>query len=139
MLHVHKLFASLLAVLPLVAGTASAQAPVVSLGAGPGWHRAGAQTHGVAIGHRGRAPRAYPARYPVRNVDALLANLRALLGGKHEGPIRDAVALNAGAALCIAGQAADLQDGYIRAQALLRSGAALERVDALARASRENA
>ena len=62
---------------------------------------------------------------------ASMSVLRAVLAGE-PGPARDIVALNAGAALYVAGLADSLADGVSRAQALLASGAALERVHALA-------
>jgi anthranilate phosphoribosyltransferase len=62
---------------------------------------------------------------------ASMSVLRAVLAGE-PGPARDIVALNAGAALYVAGLAGSLADGVSRAQALLASGAALERVHALA-------
>jgi anthranilate phosphoribosyltransferase len=62
---------------------------------------------------------------------ASMSVLRAVLAGE-AGPARDIVALNAGAALYVAGLAGSLQDGVARAQDLLASGAALERVHALA-------
>jgi anthranilate phosphoribosyltransferase len=62
---------------------------------------------------------------------ASMSVLRAVLAGE-AGPARDIVALNAGAALYVAGLADSLTDGVNRAQELLASGAALERVHALA-------
>ena len=51
--------------------------------------------------------------------------LREVLGGD-KSPVRDAVALNAGATLYVAGVASTLQDGFTRAQACITDGAALE-------------
>jgi anthranilate phosphoribosyltransferase len=67
------------------------------------------------------------------------ATMRALLGGERDGPIRDAVALNAAAGLCIAGQAADLCEGYARAGELIKSAAALRCLDRLVAVSRGDA
>ncbi len=57
--------------------------------------------------------------------------LRRLLAGEEGGPRRDAVLLNAAAALWIAGAARDLEEGLERAARSLDSGAALERLEAL--------
>ncbi len=62
---------------------------------------------------------------------ASMSVLRAVLAGE-PGPAGGIVALNAGAALYVAGLAGSLEDGVARAQDLLASGAALERVHALA-------
>ena len=50
---------------------------------------------------------------------------RAILSGKDESPKRDAVALNAGAALYLGGKAGTLKEGVALALKLLRSGAAI--------------
>ncbi|MEM8849774.1 MAG: anthranilate phosphoribosyltransferase [Pseudomonadota bacterium] len=63
---------------------------------------------------------------------------RALLDGT-AGAYRDAVLLNAAAALVIAGQAADLQDGASRAATAIDSGGALNKVEALAAVTAEMA
>ncbi|MFD1880378.1 anthranilate phosphoribosyltransferase [Paracoccus pacificus] len=62
------------------------------------------------------------------------AALRAVLAGQ-TGGYRDAVLLNAAAALLIAGVAADLREGAERAAASVDSGAALAKLDALAKAN----
>lgn len=49
-----------------------------------------------------------------------------ILKGEDQGPARDHVALNAGAALVVADVAQDLQDGLKRAQETIRSGKAYE-------------
>ncbi len=64
--------------------------------------------------------------------------VRALLAGAG-GPRRDIVALNAGAALWVAGAAADLREGLGRACESLDSGAARERLERLVRATQEAA
>jgi len=60
--------------------------------------------------------------------------LRALLDGAR-GPYRDAVALNAAAALVAAGAAADLREGAARADAALATGAAARALAALVEAT----
>lgn len=59
---------------------------------------------------------------------------RALLAGR-SGAYRDAVLLNAAAALVVAGKASDLRDGVARAAESIDSGAAKAKVEALARAT----
>ena len=63
-----------------------------------------------------------------------MAKIRAILAGEL-GPPRDIVAANAGAALWVAGAAADWKTGVAQAGDSLASGAAAERLDALVRAS----
>ena len=53
---------------------------------------------------------------------------RAILGGE-KGPKRDAVLLNAGAALYIGGKAADMKEGIDKAGEILDSGRALQTLD----------
>ena len=62
------------------------------------------------------------------------AALESILAGE-PGPRGDAVAVNAGAALYVAGLAEGLNEGVASAQELLRSGAALERLQALKEAA----
>jgi anthranilate phosphoribosyltransferase len=62
------------------------------------------------------------------------AIVRNVLGGE-QGPRRDIVLLNAGAALMVAGAAADMAGGIERAAQALDSGEALRRLDALVRRS----
>jgi anthranilate phosphoribosyltransferase len=84
------------------------------------------------------------AGLPVHPFEALLGGapeengraLAALLDGA-PGAYRDAVLLNAAAALLIAGAAADLPEGVARATESIDSGAAREKVTALARLSTE--
>ena len=57
--------------------------------------------------------------------------LRELLAGERDGPLRDAVALNTGAALLIADLVPDLPAGVHRARKLMEDGAALKILDAL--------
>lgn len=61
---------------------------------------------------------------------------RDVLAGKR-GPQRDTVLLNAGAALYIAGKAADIADGVQLAARLIDSGAALQKLEDLIRVSNE--
>jgi len=70
----------------------------------------------------------------VENAEQSLETIRAVLGGE-PGPAADIVALNAGAALFAAGCAAELAEGVRQAQAILASGAGLERLEWLARFS----
>ncbi len=82
------------------------------------------------------------AGLPVHPFEAILggspghnaAALRALLDGER-GAYRDAVLLNAAAALVVAGCAADLTEGVERARESLESGRARETVARLARAT----
>lgn len=67
----------------------------------------------------------------VPDVAASVALLRAVLGAQ-VGPARDIVALNAGAALYVAGLAPTLAAGVVRAGEVLASGVPLTRVTALA-------
>jgi anthranilate phosphoribosyltransferase len=67
-----------------------------------------------------------------------LARLRALLDGE-EGPLADALKLNAAAALVVAGLAADAGDGLERAGEALASGAARELFARWIAAAREEA
>ncbi|MBP0481873.1 anthranilate phosphoribosyltransferase [Sagittula salina] len=60
--------------------------------------------------------------------------LRALLDGMHSA-YRDAVLLNAAAALTIAGKASDLREGVAQAARSIDSGAAKAKVEALAKAT----
>jgi anthranilate phosphoribosyltransferase len=80
------------------------------------------------------------AGLPVHPFEAILggepagnaAALRALLAGER-GAYRDAVLLNAAAALVIAEAAPDLREGVARAEESIDSGAAAARLKALAR------
>jgi anthranilate phosphoribosyltransferase len=57
--------------------------------------------------------------------------MSALLAGAERGPLAELVAINAGAALYVAGRAADLAGGARLARALLASGAAARKLDEL--------
>ena len=54
---------------------------------------------------------------------------KAILKGEEKGPKRQAVCLNAGAALYIAGKAASIQEGVKLAESLIDSGAALKKLE----------
>lgn len=58
---------------------------------------------------------------------------RGILSGKEKGPKRDAVALNAGAALYLAGKSKTIREGVVLAQSVLDSGAGLEALEKLAK------
>jgi len=66
-----------------------------------------------------------------------LRRMRAVLGGEERSAAADGVALNASAALIVAGLAGDLRQGLDHSREVMRSGAALERLEALARRSTE--
>ncbi len=59
--------------------------------------------------------------------------VRRILTGKERGPKRDAVALNAGAALLVAGRARTLIDGWELAGAIIDNGLALQKLEQLSR------
>ena len=54
---------------------------------------------------------------------------KAILKGEEKGPRRQAVCLNAGAALYIAGKAASIEEGVKLAESLIDSGAALKKLE----------
>ncbi len=60
---------------------------------------------------------------------------RAILAGQEQGPKRDIVLLNAGAAIYLGGKAASIAEGIDCARALIESGAGLAKVDAFAKRS----
>ncbi len=66
----------------------------------------------------------------VKDAQQSLSFMRAVLENT-PGPARDIVALNAGAAIYVAGLAANIKDGIARAQQALESGAAAARLRAL--------
>ncbi len=72
----------------------------------------------------------------VRDARESLERVRAALAGE-PGPARDMVALNAGAALYVAGLADSLAAGVERALALMASGEPLRRLDRLAELTRD--
>jgi len=64
-----------------------------------------------------------------------LQRMRAVLGGEERSAAAEAVALNAGAALMVGGLASDLRQGLDHSREVLRSGAALDILEELARRS----
>ena len=54
---------------------------------------------------------------------------KAILKGEEKGPKRQAVCLNAGAALYIAGKAASIEEGVKLAESLIDNGAALKKLE----------
>jgi anthranilate phosphoribosyltransferase len=63
--------------------------------------------------------------------------IRAVFSGEEQGARRDAILLNAAGAIAAAGHADDLRDGLQLARETLDSGAAAERLEALAAFSRD--
>jgi anthranilate phosphoribosyltransferase len=66
-----------------------------------------------------------------------LRRMRDILGGREVSAASEAVAVNAAAALCIAGKARDLADGLELARQTLRSGAGLAILESLGKRSME--
>lgn len=62
--------------------------------------------------------------------------VREILGGRERGPRREAVLLNAAAALLVAGLAKSMVEGWERAEQLIDQGVASSKLDALVSASR---
>jgi anthranilate phosphoribosyltransferase len=74
----------------------------------------------------------------LRVADALESKAMVLAALENrDGLAREIVALNAGAALYVAGVAESIRDGIARARAAIASGAARDRLDAFVRATRE--
>ena len=80
--------------------------------------------------------RANIARSRVKSVKDSLAMIHSALENE-EGPARDIVALNAGAAIYVAGVADSLHDGIEEAKRVIANGAARINLDELVRASHE--
>src|SRR5690606_9320549 len=72
----------------------------------------------------------------VADAEESKAVLLDVLAGR-PGPAREVVALNAGAALFVAGVADGIADGVARAREAIASGAAREKLDAFVAVSRE--
>jgi len=70
----------------------------------------------------------------VEDADASLKLIQEALDGQ-EGPAKDIIALNAGAAIYVSGLTNSLKDGVKKAQAVLNSGAAHQKLDDLVRMS----
>lgn len=64
--------------------------------------------------------------------------LRRILTGDLDGPCRNVVLINAGAALMAAGQARDIAAGIVLAERSIDSGAALDKLEKLIRFTQEN-
>ena len=62
--------------------------------------------------------------------------VRSVFAGE-QGPARDVSVMNAGAAIYVAGAAADLQEGVAKAQEAIDSGAARDVLERLVARSRE--
>jgi anthranilate phosphoribosyltransferase len=62
---------------------------------------------------------------------------RDILSGKITGPKRETVLLNAGAAIYVGGKADSMAEGAKKAAELIDNGKALERLDALVKASNQ--
>lgn len=77
-------------------------------------------------------PRADIGAVKVNTPAESLASIKTALADK-PGPARDIVLLNAGAAIYVAGLAADLQAGIAKAGEVIASGEAAKKLDALAR------
>ena len=60
---------------------------------------------------------------------------RAILSGKEQGPKRDIVLLNAGAAIYLGGKAASIADGIDVARSLIANGAGLRKVEEFVKGS----
>lgn len=58
--------------------------------------------------------------------------IRNVLRGERNGPIADTIALNAGAGLYVYGSVPSIRDGYKKAREMLRSGAAIRKLEAWA-------
>ena len=79
-----------------------------------------------------------PALFPLQPVtladlrggdrDANAAIIRRILGGEERGPKRDAVLLNAAAALFVAGRAGSLQTGWELAAGTIDGGEAIQKL-----------
>ena len=79
------------------------------------------------------APEALRGGSPEENA----AVIRAVFSGAEQGARRDAILLNAAGAIAAAGHAEDLREGLDLARKAIDSGAAAERLDALAAFSRD--
>ena len=86
----------------------------------------------VALGIPRCSPQELEGGTPERNAEAVR---RVFAGG--DGPVRDAVLLNAAGAIAASGHAADLGEGLALATEAVASGAAAERLEALVAFSRE--
>jgi anthranilate phosphoribosyltransferase len=62
---------------------------------------------------------------------------RAILSGREQGPKRDIVLMNAGAAIYLGGQAATIAEGIEKARALIENGEGLRKVEEFAKLSQD--
>ena len=62
---------------------------------------------------------------------------RAILSGKEQGPKRDIVLMNAGAAIYLGGQASTIAEGIEKARALIENGEGLRKVEEFAKLSQD--
>ncbi len=62
---------------------------------------------------------------------------RSILSGKEQGPKRDIVLMNAGAAIYLGGQAATIAEGIEKAKALIENGAGLKKVEEFVKLSQD--
>jgi anthranilate phosphoribosyltransferase len=76
-------------------------------------------------------PQVAASELVVNGKEQAVAMLKAALQNRHAGAAA-IVALNAGAAIYVAGKASSLQDGVTRAQTAIASGAAMAKLDAYA-------
>ena len=63
------------------------------------------------------------------------AKMREILSGQDTGPLKEAIGLNAGAALLVSGKTETLKDGVALAMETIASGKAMDVLEALARAT----
>jgi anthranilate phosphoribosyltransferase len=81
-------------------------------------------------------PEAKPKQLTGGDAAENAAHIRAVLGG-NQGPFRDIVLLNAGAALLLAGKAKTLRDGVALAAESIDSGKAKAVLEALVKLSHD--
>lgn len=89
------------------------------------------EIHPQDIGIAATAPEALLGGDAAENAKILLS----IFDGSDRGPKRQAVQINAAAALVVAGRATDLQDGWNLAEASLNEGRAMASLEALQKAS----
>jgi anthranilate phosphoribosyltransferase len=78
-----------------------------------------------------------PGRLRGGDVSHNAQRLQEILGGDERSAATEAVALNAGAALYVAGRVTELSEGLAQAREIIHSGAAAERLQTLAQRSQE--
>ena len=77
-----------------------------------------------------------PREIPGGDAKENAAILRSVLSGEDRGAARAITVINSGAALLAAGRAEDLRDGMRQAEKAIDSGAAMEKLEAMIRSSR---